>query len=290
MKPPLFDYVQPSTLEEALALLAQGDCQPLAGGQSLIPALNFRLSSPGRLVDIARIASLRGISVRPDGVLVAGAMTRHRDVELSADVRERLPLLSKAMHEVAHVAIRNRGTIGGSLAHGDPAADWPVLCLASDATMVLRSSSNERQVLAEDFSVGLFTTAIEPGELLTAIHFPAWPSGRRWAVNKFTRRRGDFAIVGVALTVDLDEVGRCSAARIALQGVSDHPVLARTAQAVLVGHKLDAALVEKAAQAALDGLSPGADLHADAEYRRTLVVSLVRRSLSQALGLEPQPI
>ena len=153
--------------------------------------------------------------------------------------------------------------------------------------MTVRSASAERQISAEEFSTGLFTTAIEPGELLTAVHFPAWPDGRRWAVKKFTRRRGDFAIVGVALTLDLDTAGRCTAARIALQGVADRPVLARAAQAVLVGTKPDAGRIAEAAKAALVELNPGSDLHASAEYRRTLVVSLVRRSLGEALGLEP---
>lgn len=284
MKPQKFDYVRATSVDQALAQLATGQAQLLAGGQSLAPSLALRMASPERLVDLNGIAGLRGLSLSGQGELIAGAMTRHRDFERSALPHGALPFLRQAMAGVAHVSIRNRGTIGGSLAHADPAADWPALCVACGAGMQLRSLQGTRSVKAEDFGVGLFETALVPGEMLVAIHFPAWPAGRRFGLQKMARRLGDFAIVGVTCIVDTDAQGRCTAARIVLQGVSDKPVLALGAQALLIGQTPSPELLKAAGQAAQDGLSPGSDLHASSEYRLELVTALTRRALEQAFA------
>lgn len=285
MKPPRFEYERARSVDEALRLLADGDAQPLAGGQSLVPAMNFRLAMPARLVDLNAISELRHIELQANGDIVAGAMARHRDFETSALMRERLPLLPWAMEGVAHVAIRNRGTIGGSLAHADPAADWPALCMACDAVMTLSSSQGKREVPARQFSLGIFETALQPGEIVTAVRFPRWPTGRRWGVQKMTRRRGDFAIVGVALTLDVDNAGHIVDARIALQGVAGCPVMAEDSRALLLGRRPDVALVSEAARAARRAATPDADRHASAEFRGTLMETLTRRALAQALDL-----
>lgn len=284
MKPQKFDYVRAHSVEQALAQLAAGQAQLLAGGQSLAPALALRMAAPGRLVDLNGIADLRGLSLSAQGTLAAGAMTRHRDFERSTLAHGALPFLRHAMAGVAHVSIRNRGTIGGSLSHADPAADWPALCLACDASMHLRSLQGERSIKAEDFGVGLFETALAPGEMLVAIDFPAWPAGRRFGLQKKARRLGDFAIVGVVCLIDTDAQGRCAAARIVLQGVSDKPVIAHAAQALLIGQAPSPELLKAAARAAQDGLEPGSDLHASSEYRLELVAALTRRALEQAFA------
>lgn len=283
MKPSKFEYVEAASLEHALQELARNDSRALAGGQSLIPIMNFRLAAPARLIDLGRVDELRGIQNAENGDLVAGAMTRHRDFETSALIRQSLPLLPHALAAVAHPPIRNRGTIGGSLAHADPAADWPALCMACETTMSIRSLEGERMVSAEEFSLGVFETALQPGELLTKVRFPAWPAGRRWGVQKMARRRGDFALAGVVCLVDLDPDGRCSWARIVLQGVADMPVVAAQAQSLLLGKRPDAALLQVVGRAARDGLETRSDIHASSQYRAELIDVLTRRALSQAL-------
>jgi len=283
MKPALFEYVHAESIQQALEELARGDCQPLAGGQSLIPAMNFRLATPARLVDLGGLQQLRGLRLCGNDI-VAGAMTRHRDFETDANVRRLLPMLPHALVAVAHVPIRNRGTIGGSLAHADPAADWPALCLACETRMTLRSIDGERSVSAAEFQLGLFETAIEPGELLTEIRFPAWPAQRRWGVEKMTRRRGDFAIAGAIVLLDLDADGVCQWARIVLQGVTDTPFVAAAAQQLMLGRRPDAQLLQQAADAARAAVQPRSDLHASSEYRSELVAVLTRRALQRALA------
>lgn len=247
-----------------------------------MPAMNFRLARPALLVDLGRIAALRGLRVADDGRVVAGGMARHREFETSEEVRRRLPLVHAAMPGIAHPAIRSRGTIGGSLAHADPAADWPALALACDAELVLASPAGARTVAADAFLKDVFETALRPGELVTEVRFPAWPASRRWGLHKQARRRGDFAIVGVACTVDV-EGGRCSRARVAVYGAGPRAVLARSCMAFLEGKAPSEAALADAARLAAGGVDPRGDLHASAEYRRDLVQALTRRALAQAL-------
>ena len=284
MKPPVFEYHRPGTLDAALALVAEHpDAKPLAGGQSLIPAMNFRLAAPAALVDLNAVVELAGISGAEDGGVRLGAMTRHRAVERSPLVGMRAPLLGEAMPHIAHPQIRNRGTVGGSLAHADPAAELPAVMVALQATIVLRSASAERRVPAEEFFTGLFATALEPGELVTAIEIPAPPARSGSAFEEMARRHGDYALVGVAAIVSLDEAGRIGGARIALFSVGEGPVLARRAMASLPGATpTDEALRSAAALAGGEDIDPPSDIHASAAYRRQLARVLTRRALERA--------
>lgn len=284
MKPAPFDYHRPRSLDEALVLLAQhaGDAKPLAGGQSLIPAMNFRLASPAVLVDLNALDELAYIK-NDEGELRIGGMTRQRAVERSAEIAKEAPLLHETMPFIAHPAIRNRGTIGGSLAHADPAAELPAVMLALNARFDLRSQNGSRSIQAADFFTGLFSTGLEPGELLTAIAVPRAQKRTGYAFQEISRRRGDFALVGVAASVDLDEHGRCANARIALLSVGDRPMLAVTAAAVLKGQKPSAEAIRSAAEtAATKDIDPPSDIHASAKYRRQLASVLTRRVLERA--------
>nr|HET7860338.1 xanthine dehydrogenase family protein subunit M [Caldimonas sp.] len=285
MKPPAFDYVRPATVAEALALRDRHgeDAVFLAGGQSLMPSLNFRLAAPAVVIDLNGIAALAGVEPQADGSLVAGAMTRHRFFETSPLIAERLPLVARAMASVAHVAVRNRGTIGGSLCHADPSAEWPALCIACDASIVLQGSAGSRRVAADEFSLGVFTTAIAPGELLTAVAFPAWPKRRGWGFEEVSRRLGDFALVGVACVVDLDDSGACANARVVVFGAGDRPLLATRALEALRGRRLDDGAVRVAAARAREDVACRSDHHASAAYRSRLVEALTHRALTHAL-------
>jgi carbon-monoxide dehydrogenase medium subunit len=289
LKPPAFDYAAPSTLGEALALLDADleGAKVLAGGQSLVPVLNLRLANPSVLIDLNRIAGLSGISRADDGAIVAGAMTRHRAFELSMMVRETHPLLSYAMSYVAHAPIRNRGTIGGSLCHADPAAEWPALCLACEAEMTAVRTTGSRVVSAADFSLGVYTTALAPSEILASVRFPSWPAGRRWGFQELSRRRGDFAIVGVICLLDLDAQEHCTRARIVVFGANDRPVAVSEAARILVGGRLEQQHILSAASAARARVETRSDPHASAEYRSELVEVLTRRALLQAAGPNP---
>ncbi len=284
MKPPVFGYLAPSTVPEALALIKDyaETAKLLAGGQSLVPALNFRLAAPSHLIDLGRISEMRGLQLQADGTVVAGAMTRHRDFELSGLVLQSLPLIHAAMPSIGHIQIRNRGTIGGSLSHADPSAEWPALCLACEARFTVRSAGAVRSVAAEDFSLSLYTTALRQDEMLTEVRFPAWPPNRRWGFQELARRRGDFAIAGVACIVDTDELGRIGASRIALFGTSDRPILTRDAVDVLIGRMPSDDVIREAARVVAATVATRSDVHASAAYRTTLVEVLVRRALQQA--------
>lgn len=288
MKPPVFEYHRPETLDEALALLAEHeDAKPLAGGQSLIPAMNFRLASPAALVDLGRLTELRGITAaggKGGGSVRLGAMTTHAALETSPLVAQRAPLLAETIGFVAHPQIRNRGTIGGSLAHADPAAELPAVIVTLEATLTLQSASTERRVLGEQFFTGLFATALEPGELVTAIEVAALPARSGWAFEEMARRHGDYALVGVAAVLTLDPAGRCENARIVLLSVGDGPVLARRAMATLAGQAPSSEAIESAAElAAGEDIDPPSDIHASAAYRRQLARVLTRRALARAL-------
>ena len=279
MKFPAFAYARPTTVEDAVALLASDDeARPLAGGQTLLPILALRMSMPSCLVDLNDIESLKNITVG-DGVVRVGAMVTHARNLASAEHRTHLPLLSEAVRHVAHEAIRSRGTIGGSLAHADAAAEMPLVVTALDATMVIVNQQGERRVAAGDFFGGHFTTAIEAGELLTAIEFPI--SDHRWAFEEVARRPGDFALVMAAAGLKLSN-GVCASARIALGSVADRPLRAPDAEAFLVGKKVTAEVAAEAAQIATKDLKSHGDIHASADYRRTVVGTMIKRALMRA--------
>jgi carbon-monoxide dehydrogenase medium subunit len=285
VKPPPFDYVRPASLDAALAALADGGdaAKSLAGGQSLIPALNFRLAAPTLLVDLAGVPELRGIEPGDgeSGGLSIGAMTRQAEVERSAVVRERCPLIAEAMPWIAHPQIRNRGTIGGSLAHADPAAELPAVMIALGATFVARGPGGAREIPADEFYVSLFTTALAPGEILERVRIPASQPGTRVAFEEVARRHGDFALAGVAVAVTVAADGTVEDAAIALLGVGDGPVASPAGVAALRGQRLDDAAAASAAAAVADALEPPGDIHASPAYRRHLVRVLTRRALDR---------
>ena len=294
MKPAPFDYYRPGTLDEALALLAQygGDAKPLAGGQSLIPAMNFRLATPAVLIDLNAIGELayidngnetRAVPVPPP--IRIGAMTRQRTLEHSAVIARYAPLVTRTLPFVAHVAIRTRGTVGGSLAHADPAAELPAVMLALNASFTITSHAGSRTLSAGEFFCGLFSTALEPGELLTAITIPAATERRYYAFQEISRRHGDFALAGVAAMVAMNEGNRVNEARIALLSVGDRPLLAASAVSALAGQALTAESIRAAADAAAhQDIDPPGDIHASSRYRRQLVNVLTRRALETVAG------
>jgi len=282
MKPPPFEYVRPVDLDGVLGALAQnsGETKILAGGQSLVPMMNLRLVAPKRLVDINRVTGLDRIARDGDRLLI-GALARHTDVLTSPVVREYAPLVVAAYRHVAHRPIRNRGTIGGNLAHADPASELPAVMLALDAEFVLRRLAGERQVAAERFFLGTFETAARADEVLTAIHIPLAAGSRRWGFEETSQRQGDFALAAVAVTFAVDG-GRCANPRLAYAGVADRGVRIAAAEAALEGQSPDQTLFEQVAAKAAEAADPPEDLHADAEYRRDLVRALTRRALSAA--------
>src|SRR6266702_7076747 len=284
MKPAPFDYFAPATLDEALALLAEhgGDAKPLAGGQSLIPAMNFRLARPAILVDLNRISELA--YVRAESGVAIGAMTRQRVVERSEVVARAAPLLAEALPSIAHPQIRNRGTVGGSLAHADPAAELPAVMLALEARFRARGPRGERWIPAGEFFTGILETALGPDELLLEVAVPKSPARTGYAFAELARRRGDYALVGVAARVTLDRRGRCQAARITLFSVGDGPVLAAAAAAMLDGQETSPEAMRAAADAAAQrDIDPPSDIHASAAYRRRLAAVLTRRALQRAV-------
>ena len=284
MKPAPFRYVRPSSVDEAIAVLAQEGhgAKPLAGGQSLIPAMNFRLAQPAVLVDLGSLDELRGI--RDEGSsLHIGAMTPQTGIERSPVVRERAPLLAEAMPWIAHPQIRNRGTIGGSLAHADPAAELPAVMLALEARLHLRGPGGDRTVPYCDFCTGFFSTALAPDELITGVEIPALASGTGTAFEEVSRRHGDFALVGVCVVLTLDPGGTCTRASVTLLSVGDGPVCASTAEGLLLGRVVTPESVREAADAAATrDIDPPADIHASAAFRRHLARVLTSRALETA--------
>lgn len=287
MKPAPFEYFQPRSIGEALSLLAKhgSAAKPLAGGQSLIPAMNFRLSRPAVLVDLNNVPELAYVRSTV-GSLHIGAMTRQVVAERDALIAERAPLLKETMPSIAHAQIRNRGTIGGSLAHADPAAELPSVMVALDATFDLRGPRGDRAVKAEEFYTGLFETALQPGELLVEIGIPSMPARSGYAFLEISRRHGDFALSGVACRVTLDERGKCKEARIALVSVGDGPMLARKAMKVLNNELPGEKVIAEAADlAGSKDCDPPSDIHASAAYRRKLTSVLVRRAVTKAVAV-----
>jgi carbon-monoxide dehydrogenase medium subunit len=285
MKPPLFEYRDPTTVEEALELLAEyGDeAKVLAGGQSLMPVLNFRLARPAYLIDINRVAGLNQID-NANGVLKLGTMVRQRAVERSTELAARCPLFAQAMPYIGHPQIRNRGTIGGSVAHADPAAELPALMLALDASLTLRKKSGQRVVAAEDFFVTHLTTVLEPDELLTELSIPAWPERTGSSIQEIAMRLGDFALAGVASTLSLGADGRISRARIVCFGVDDRPLRMHEAEESLVGASPAETAFAEAGRLVSAALDPSDDIHASGAYRKRVSGVLTRRTLGAALG------
>jgi aerobic carbon-monoxide dehydrogenase medium subunit len=284
MKLPKFDYAAPSSVAEAVALLGSrsGNAKALAGGQSLIPILAFRLAAPELLVDLRRIKGLDRIEIGADGVRL-GARVRWCDIEADKRLASAHPLLAEAVTHIAHYQIRNRGTVGGSLAHADPAAELPGIAVACEGEIAITGGSGTRIAPAGDFFTGPLMTSLAPDELITELRLPPWPTGRRWAFLEFALRHGDFALYGVALFYDL-AAGRAKNAHVAVIGAADRPRRLASVEASLEGKIVDAAAIEQAAAAARAEVDPPSDLHAPAEYRRALTGTLVERALQRAAG------
>ncbi|MGE0751438.1 MAG: xanthine dehydrogenase family protein subunit M [Variibacter sp.] len=283
MKPAAFAYARPDSLDEAVSLLAEhgSEAKILAGGQSLVPLLNFRMLRPAMLVDINRIRDLAGLR-EDNGGLRVGALTRHHMLETSPIVRKHFPVLSEAMTHVAHLAIRNRGTIGGSLSHGDPAAELPMMAMLLDAEIHTRSASGSRVHAAQDFFLAPLTTVLEDDEIVTEVVLPHIPAGAGCAFEEFSQRTGDFAIAAVAAIVRLAD-GKIAELRLALTGVGETPLRLREIEADVIGETMSPQLVTNVAQRAREAVQPNSDLKASAEYRRHLVAALTERVLMAAV-------
>jgi aerobic carbon-monoxide dehydrogenase medium subunit len=283
VKPPQFAYHAPRSVDEALALLARygGDAKVLAGGQSLVPLLNFRLTRPAALVDLNGIPSLAGIR-ETDGVVTLGAMTRQRAIEFSPVVARRVPLLAEATKLVGHLPTRSRGTIGGSVAHADPAAEYPAVLTALDADIVVRGPHGERTLKPGAFFQTYLTTTLAPDEIVTEIRVPATSARAGWAFEEFSRRCGDFAIVGIAAVIEGEGV-RCTKAHLATAGAGPVPVRLRAAEEILESRGLGDAAIQAAATRAVELVEPDSDIHATAAYRRQLTEVLTERAVRRAI-------
>lgn len=283
MKPPPFEYSAPQSLPDTLSLLTTlGDgAKVLAGGQSLLPLMSLRLAHPAHLVDINRVPELGHIRTH-DGGLGLGSMVRQRSLERSDAVRERCPLLAEAAPKIGHPQIRNRGTVGGSIAHADPAAELPAAAVLLDAVLVAASIRGERLIKAGDFFQGYMSTALEPDELLLEIRFPAWPAGAGFSFQEISRRHGDFAVVGAAALVTLASDGVIADGRLVFTGMGETPVRSATAERLLVGEQPGDGVFAAAAERAVADLEPPSDIHASRAYRRTVGTVLARRALEEA--------
>lgn len=282
MKPPPFAYHDPTTIEEAVALLAElPNARPLAGGQSMMAMLNMRFAQPDHLVDLNRITGLDAVSVEPDGTLAIGAMVRQRDLERHPEVARRCPMMVEALSHVGHRQTRNRGTLGGSLCHLDPAAELPLVAAVSDAVMVAAGPKGRREIAFPDFAQGFMTPGLDPDELLVAMRLTPPPAGAGSCFLEFARRHGDFAIVAVAVTLVPDATGRIARASVALGGVGPVPLRLPEAEAALCGTPPAAAAFARAAEAT-QGLNPMEDALVPAWYRRHLAGVLVSRALVTA--------
>jgi aerobic carbon-monoxide dehydrogenase medium subunit len=283
MKPAPFEYASPATLAEAVALLSARDANamPIAGGQSLMPVLAFRLAAPKLLVDLRRIPGLNRIVIDGEGIHM-GAMVRWRDIEDDARLDTAHPLLKAAIAHVAHYQIRNRGTVGGSLAHADPAAELPGIAVACDGVITVNGPGGERRIRAGEFSLGPLSSALKTGEIITGLHLPHWPATRRWGFDEISRRRGDFAITAIGLFYDTDAAARATNTHIGVIGACRRPHRIASAEAALNGRVVNDESIVATAKAAALAVDPPEDLHAPARYRRALVEVLVERALRQA--------
>lgn len=283
MKLPPFEYASPGTLQEATALLAKhnGAARPIAGGQSLLPLMAYRLAAPSLLVDLAKIPDLDRIELRDDGVYV-GAMTRWCQLEAEESLIKGHPLLREAVKHIAHYQIRNRGTIGGSLAHADPAAEMPALIITCEAEINITGSKKSRTVSAKDFITGPLETVLKEDELITSVKFPRWQPQRRWAFKEFAKRRGDFALGGVALHFHEDAQGNATRVHVGVFGTGETPERLTAAEEFVTGKKVDAHLAHSAGSIARSAVRAAGDMHASAEYRQALIGTLIERGLIEA--------
>jgi CO/xanthine dehydrogenase FAD-binding subunit len=285
MKPIQFDYLAPTSVPEALEHISNlgYSAKILAGGQSLIPTMNFRMSRPGTLIDLNNIPDLFYIRPKSDGSVGIGAMTRDSVVEHDAEIARRFPLIAEVMTYIAHPQIRNRGTFGGAIAHADPAAQLPAISLLMNANMKILKKGGERWVPAEDFFLGPFMTVLEPDEMLAEVDLRPLPARTGSSYKQVSRQRGGYAQVAIASAVTLDEAGSCKQVRLVLISVGDTPVLSKEAMRILVGQKASQAAFEEVAEAVIKSeIDPGTDVHATADYRRNLTRVLVVRSLTEA--------
>jgi carbon-monoxide dehydrogenase medium subunit len=282
MKLPPFEYACPTTLSDAVALLAShdGEAKPLAGGQSLVPMMAFRVASPSLLVDLRKLLELRQIKIADDGVTL-GAMVRWRDILDDARLRKAHPLLVAAVEHVAHYQIRNRGTVGGSIAHADPAAEMPGIVVTCEAKIAVVGKAGARVIDAANFFQGPLMTALKPDEIITEIRLPAWPAKRRFGFQEFARRRGDFALAAAMLFYDEDG-GKARNAHVGAVGVADRPLRLSAVEQVLNGNKIDEAVIAKAEAATSASVDPDDDIHASGAYRKALIGVMVERALKSA--------
>ena len=283
MKLPSFDYACPTTITEAIALLAThgGEAKPIAGGQSLVPMLAFRLTAPMLLVDLRKLSELRHIKIADAGVTL-GAMVRWRDILNEPALRQAQPLLVAAVEYIAHYQIRNRGTVGGSLAHADPAAELPGIAVTCAADIVARGGAGSHVIAAADFFRGALITALRPDEIVTEIRFPAWPRQRRYGFREFARRRGDFALTAAAVTFDEVEQ-KFRNVRVGAIGIGDRPIRLGAAERALEGGAMTQAAIASCAAAAAAAVDPADDIHASGVYRKTLIEVMVERALRDAV-------
>ena len=284
MKPPLFDYVVASTVDEAVQeLSANPGAMILAGGQSLIPAMNFRLAAPAALIDINRVAELAAITVDDDGVTV-GATVRHRELERHEAAFRANPLLRAALAHVAHVPIRNRGTTVGSLCHADAAAEMPLVLLLTEGWVTAQGAGGKRRIDADEFFQFHMTTAREPDELIVSANFPALPAGAGWGFSEFARRKGDYAIAAVGAIVEIAGDGTVARAKLAACGVAARPVRLAAAEAAIAGSSPEGSALSAAGEAAKDAVTAPDDANATNAYRRHLLAALTRRAIAEAAG------
>jgi len=282
MKPPLFDYQAPRTLDEAIKFLAaDADAMVLAGGQSLMPALNFRVANPSMLVDIQHVEGLKGISIE-DGQICIRAMTRHRELELDPDVRRLNPLIAETMQHVAHIPIRNRGTVVGSLCHADPSAEMPLLFVLLDGTLRAQGPGGVREIAAAEFFQSFLTTSRRQDEIVVEARLPVLPAGAGWAFDEVTRRQGDYALVGVGCVLQLDDDGRAHTVRLASCGIADRPVRLAAAERALSGTQLTKADLDAAVHASASAVTLADDMNTSALYRRRALGGLIRRLIQTA--------
>lgn len=284
MNPSPFQYHRASTIDEALALLDQfgSEAKILAGGHSLLPVLKLRLAEPGHLIDIGEISALKGVTELAGGGIRVGALTTHEDLTRDPLVTRHAPVLAQASAEVGDRQVRNRGTLGGALAHADAAADQPAAILALDAVMIAQGPAGERRIPASEFFTGFLSTALEPDEILTAVEIPALPARTGSSYQKLANQASGYAIVGVAAMVTLDPDGRCESARIGVTGAVTPAIRAATAEAALAGKALTNGAIPAAAALVPNGLDILGDLHASEEYRRRVLTGLTERALRAA--------
>jgi len=283
MKLPPFEYASPATLQEATTLLADrnGDARALAGGQSLLPLMAYRLASPALLVDLGKIPGLDKIEIRDDGIHV-GALTRWCQIEADDRLKHAQPLLREAVTNIAHYQIRNRGTIGGSVAHADPAAEMPALIITCGAAIEVVGAKSNRTIAAKDLITGPLETSLKSDELIASVKFPHWRPDTKWAFKEFSKRRGDFALGGVALYFQNDSQGNATNTHIGVFGTGETPVRLTEVEEFVNGKKVDAKHAREAARIARNKVNASADMHASAEYRKALIGTLLERALMEA--------